>query len=280
MSNGAPVQLPLAPMMRGEVCYVPLRPLVAAMKGTVQEAPDGGYSLTVPGLAQPALLPKKEMSGEAASLRETNLELYLINIDGTGLRRLTYGQSNRGLPSLGSGDSGVVANHGPMNCTSPDGTRRLTYVDQQLKVTVLSGAQAGNTFTEPAGTRRNVQPDARFSADGKFIVFYDAGFTYDARVGLCVADADLQTVNIVRSRTTNGITQPQFLPDGAHILCNQQNRDASSFEGTKDGPGLYLVNCDGTGYRHITPDMYIDQFRLLPDGKRVLFASVGRELRY
>jgi len=335
--NGTPGKLTLMPMQRGNTCYVPLRPLIAALKGTVGEGNTGLLTLTLPGWAQPMALPVKTMTGEAASLRETNSELYVMNIDGTGLRRLTYGLGSRSVPSFSAdgatwveGIGGNIYLHQAANqmpvcllqtkedegkeysianlhlspdgksaeyqalafstesrpfrrtiqadwysinmdgtgkhpiyrageeCVSPDGTRRLqVHGNAPLTVHIEAGPDAGKTITDPSGTKRQLASGASFSADGKFIVFYD----YAA--GLCIADAELTNVRTIIPKQATGFTRLQFTPDSMSILCNQEYNQY----------GLYLVNCDGSGMRLLTPGMHVAEFSILPDGKRILFTA-------
>jgi len=115
-ANGKAVKLPLAPDKIGDVIYVPVRPLVETLGGTlVLDAATTLAKIILPGLAAPLILPFAKMTtqdpnGEQVPMQMTDFRdfqdhLFVMNIDGSGARRLTYTALANHLPSL-SADGG------------------------------------------------------------------------------------------------------------------------------------------------------------------------------
>jgi len=100
--NGAPLAQPRPPLDRNGIWYVPLRPLVEGLGGTLSLDKDMGVliahfidpdtSLTLPMRRQTVPL----------EFFDNDLELWVINIDGTGRRRLTYNEDDDDLPVFAS----------------------------------------------------------------------------------------------------------------------------------------------------------------------------------
>lgn len=105
-ANGTAVKLDLAPFKTGEVIFVPLRPLVAALGGTVK-AEGNGLRVTI-GAASYQLpvqkMTREDAEGTVAVLpneyRDINAQLFVMNPDGTSLRRLTYTVMGNSLPTF------------------------------------------------------------------------------------------------------------------------------------------------------------------------------------
>lgn len=109
--GGTPLTLPKAPFLAGDRMYVPIAPLVKAFNGMVTVNTPAGYATVVlPDRKDPLhfpLIPQelwKETYGCASNA------LYVINLDGSGLRRIVCNAGSIQSPAF-----------------SPDGTR-LVYI--------------------------------------------------------------------------------------------------------------------------------------------------------
>lgn len=95
VSNGKAITLPLAPFMRSQTLYVPLSPLVATLGGTLSSQPKAQtITATFPkgvSLVMPTVTRKQTPAAFASSTADP--DLYLMNLDGTGLQRLTYDET-------------------------------------------------------------------------------------------------------------------------------------------------------------------------------------------
>ncbi|MEP7149179.1 MAG: tetratricopeptide repeat protein [Acidobacteriota bacterium] len=226
-----------------------------------------------------------------ASLRDGNAEIYLMNSDGTDVRRLTNHPAWESHPLF-----------------SPDGTQIAFNADREN--------DSGNTFLmnlDGSGVRRltnwksgdYVVPGG-WSADGTQIVFSSereggddvfvtsaevfhphklAGedrnvkfpsYSPDGRLVLYAAEmgdngGELRTFNVetrvetVLSKTTIADTAPSFSPDGEQIVF--QDRIGSNAE-------ICLIKADGTGLVNLTnnPSRDADP-SFSPDGTKIVFAT-------
>ncbi len=119
MSNGKAVTLPLAPFMRSQVLYVPLSPLVTAWGGTLSNQPAAhtvtasfprGVSLVMPTVTM-------KLSPAAFANSTADPDLYLMNLDGTGLQRLTYDETFDWAVSLSRDQTRLVRYRGALVTT-------------------------------------------------------------------------------------------------------------------------------------------------------------------
>ena len=159
--NGHPITLPMAPVKRKEVIYVPLRPLIQAFGGTVTfrgQAPV--CTVTVPG-ASALRVPIHQMRGTLQAFLDNDTELYAINLDGSGLRRLTYDTGVNGVPAF-----------------SPDGAWCAYTAGGNLYVASMAGGEARCLYT--ATVRADgcsvMAREPAFSGDGALVYFHEQNF--------------------------------------------------------------------------------------------------------
>ena len=208
-----------------------------------------------------------------------NDEIYVINADGTGLRRLTRNAVIDGRP-VWSADGGRIAflswRYGPS-------AKRPT-----ANIYVMNADGSGQR--KLTSTRRRSWGELAWSPEGEKIAFSaPAGHLGAADIFVINADGSgLQNV-------TNTVTTSfdfAWSPDGRQIAYVEVHMPEL-------GSPLYVVNADGTGKRRVTRPLAVDlgipswspDGRALaftrspgwnffpdwsPDGRRILFAS-GRD---
>lgn len=158
--NGVAETLPFAPVERNSVLYLPLQPLVDALGGTVKPTADDKQptvAVTLPGLALPLVLPARATPDSLAALSYSIVSLYLMNSDGSGLRRLTYHSADDGLPVL-----------------SPDGKSwAYTYDDGLFLRASSNAAPVCLSATRAVEGGRVVCTRPYFSKDGAALFFME-----------------------------------------------------------------------------------------------------------
>ena len=194
-------------------------------------------------------------------------DIFKINVDGTGLTRLTT--------TPGYDAEATIAKDGRIVFTSVrDG-------DMDIYSMNLDGADVRRLTNLPG-------PDGGpfFSADGTKIVFRGRHpqpgaeltdyFTLLKKEMWKPSGLDVYVMN----RDGSGLTQvtknvgganwaPFFSPDGKKVIFASNMKDPRG--GNFD---LYLVNVDGSGLEQVTFDSAFDGFPMFsPDGKKLVFAS-------
>ena len=178
-------------------------------------------------------------------------DIFLINPDGGGLRRLTDDPAPDKMPAF-----------------SPDGSRILfgssrdgNYAILQLYVMNGDGSNQRRVYYS-GGT--SINPS--WSPDGREIVF--ANDKEESRTGnfeiFAVAPETAEPERRLTFRRRWDF-YPVFSPDGRHI----------AFVSNSDGNSeIYLMNADGSGLLRLTRDPAEDtQPSWAPDGRRVVFSS-------
>ena len=201
---------------------------------------------------------RPERSGAACRpVGSCNDEIYVINADGTDLRRLTRN---------------AVNDHRPV--WSPDG-RRIAFVRdrdwQTANIYVMNADGSAQRRLTP--TLHRQQPggwvELAWSPDWKKIAFVDSAGHLGA--------ADIFVMNSdgsgLRNLTNTDTTSFDFAwsPDGRRIAY---------LEGSPGGAPLYVVNADGTGKRRLTGPLMVDLGppSWSPDGRTLAFTGRGGDL--
>ena len=188
-----------------------------------------------------------------SSIRSINHDIYLVRLDGTGLRRVTTDRSVDDLPDW-----------------SPDGekiafSRRGIGIPTSIYSVNMDGSELTNltpTITWARG--------AAWSPDGERIAFQGRQNENDPVEILVMNLATGELTRITREgvpRANNNVApaNPRWSPDGARIL----------YETHRGGDwNIYSVNADGTNPVNLTNNPADDRDPAWsPDGSRIAFSS-------
>jgi TolB protein len=154
-------------------------------------------------------------------------QLYLVNVDGSDLRRLTQDPYTNDWHAA----------------WSPDGKH----------IVFASYADFGESrieIIEPSGNNRQVLASDKifgynqptWSPDGKQIAFMESSANArNAMPNLLVMDSDGSNIHPISKLLTPG-TSPSWSPDGNHIAFESSNYDGNKY-------AIYVMNADGTGVK-------------------------------
>ena len=221
-----------------------------------------------------------------------NEEIYVMNPDGTGQRRLTVHAGRDGTPAWSPDGTRIAfyrgVGRGPdlflMNADGTDPTRLTTLAESgpgahnatwspdgkqlafqsfarpDIYVINVDGTGLTNITNHPA---RDIVPD--WSPDGRKIAFSS---NRDGRQEVYVMNADgtdpvRVTVNAKSDTSGRWNLNPNWSPDGNKILF------ASDRDGNQD---IYVMNADGTEWKRLTFDPAEDGSpSWSPDGRQIVF---------
>ena len=187
-----------------------------------------------------------------------DLELYMINVDGSGLKRLTYRAGNDTDPTWSpDGSKLAFESHRPGNRRyyhTPDIYVMVDFNPSQLPLT-------DNAYTDLVPV---------WSPDGTRIAYVSARIswgssTLDQDFDIYVRNADGSGT---RQLTANdhADSRPAWSPDGTRIAY------VSDYDGDED---LYTINTDSTGVKRLTNNGHPDSRPMWsPDGTRIAYVSL------
>lgn len=203
-------------------------------------------------------------------------EIYLMNADGTNLRRLTENVLGDFFPALSPNGKKVVF----------DSTRRRLSTEPRntSDLFLMDPDGADQTFLI-RGT------SATWSPDSKYIAFHASasgtGLPIKTDPGAATSDSDIFVANV--DDLLAGMAQPQNItnspsfidddadwsPDGTKIVFT--SHPASDDPINSVHTEIYTINPDGTGLTQLTFNNYEERApSWSPDGSRIVFiASVG-----
>ncbi len=193
------------------------------------------------------------------SNRDGNSEIYVMNDDGSNIRRLTNNPLSDGRPRW-----------------SPDGKqivfdRRVNLRDTQRWHLFIINADGTNErqLTEPRPNGWDTWPS--FSPDGKSVLFtrYDRINDENRKHCLCLLNLESGAVKEISNRA---VRDAVFTPDGKHITFSGVPRVENA-----DGVNVYVMDADGKNVRGLLPPIPEEtrQERLYasisPNGKQILY---------
>ena len=189
------------------------------------------------------------------SNQDGDFDIYIINVDGTGLFPVTNNQVNDTGPSI-SGNGGKIAYQ------SEQGSDSDIYI-------VNSDGTGRVPLTQ--NTAEDVQPS--ISADGLWIAYVSTDNPFgtnpeeDQEIFIVKADKSIR-----RQLTQNNYqdSSPSISSDGGKIAF--QSHVGAFF-------GIWIVNSDGTVLGHVRTNADEIQPSISSDGLGVAFASNGEETR-
>ena len=202
-----------------------------------------------------------------ASNRETSeniFQVFIMNIDGTRVRRLTHDSNNYFFPRF-----------------SPDGSHILFYsqngVDDEIYLMDITGANLVNLTQSPGNDRL-----PQFSRDGSMIVFM-SDRDGNREIYIMNSNGSHQTRLTYNNSTDHS---PQFSPDGKRVLFYSTTLDLYNFT-NPETYDLYTVGIDGGNLTKLTPDSVYFHFsardnspsvfdaapRFSPDGSKIVFQN-------
>jgi len=175
------------------------------------------------------------------SNRDGNDEIYVMDEDGTGVRRLTNTLASDMQPSW-----------------SPDGTRLAFRSDRERRNGIYLMNSDGTNVTKLADLAGE---DPVWSPNGNRIAFTSGDDIYVVNID---GSAPLNVTN-----NAQGNFGPAWSPDG-NSLAFTSRRDYPTFS-------VYVVNVDGTGIRRVV-EGYSRSPAWSPDGTRIAYAAQGEQL--
>lgn len=169
--------------------------------------------------------------------RDGDAEIYSMNADGTGLKRLTESPGNDLTPSW-----------------SPDGTRIAFGSARAGNYDIYTMNADGSNITRLTFADGNLHPT--WSPDGSKIAFI-SDRTDDEEIFIMNTDGSGQT-----RVTNNTVTDfdPSWSPDGSKIAFSNY-----------DEGGIFVINVDGSGLKRLTIDGAEPGWS--PDGSEITFSS-------
>ena len=213
-----------------------LKLVVLSLAGLALLAGAAGSTAASPAKAQWKLLLTTNRQGDS--------ELYAMNADGTGARRLTRTPGFDGFASW-----------------SPDG-RRILYHSQDRR----AGKIGGVVMNADGSRKRWVSANGSWSPDGRRIVF---STKRDGNDEIYVMKSDGSDQRLVVAIPGSNEFSPEWSPDGRTIAFNTDR------DGNRE---IYAMDTDGRNQRNLTKHPlrdgeYGDRFRWSPDGSKIAFTT-------
>jgi Tol biopolymer transport system component len=246
---------------------------VVAMGGTARQA-DAVF-------AEKVVFVSDRTTGVGGNNPTGDKEIFRMNLDGTGVRQLTFNKVDDFGPILSPDGTRVVyASHG-VQPSNPEGDWEVYAMN----------ASDGKGKKNLSNNRADVEDyDPVFSPGGKRIAYT----TYGKQDSNSEGDPEVYVVNALdgtgnKNLTDNGVEvsgaypvgdfDPDFSPDGKRIAYLSESKQPSNQQGDSE---VYVMNAlDGTGQKNLTDttdsihDIHPD---VSPDGGKVAYTSQGDQI--
>jgi TolB protein len=237
-----------------------------ARRRLTKEAPDGADAS---GSAGPAWSPRRDRiafvgTGDAGDENANHQELYVMDADGTNVKRLTVNDDADASPSW-----------------SPDGrqlvfarAKRIGQEDVESFLYLVNAGGSGERVLrhEPRGKTPVFLTAPAWSPDGKRIAFTRVRFDEEPDAAVYVMDADGKHAR----KLVDEAVEPDWSPDGTRIaLASYRDRVGQTcFHECSPNSELYVVDADGGHLRRLTTSLANEASPTWsPDGKRIAFVS-------
>jgi Tol biopolymer transport system component len=210
-------------------------------------------------------------------------QIYVMNTDGTGLRRVSNGKGRctcayflKGNERVLFSSTHLVGEDPPPPPDRSQGYVWAVYPSYDIFTARLDGSDPSRITDEPG-----YDAEATVSPDGRRVVFTS---TRDGDLDLYTMDPDGR--NVRRLTRTVGYDGGAFFSPDSRMICFRAHRPRSGEETAeyqrllKQGlirPSkleLFVMNADGTGERQVTKNGAANFCPFFtPDGKRLIFSS-------
>ena len=226
--------------------------------------------------------------------RDGSKEVYVVNADGSGQRRLTrdarffatpvwspdgrtiafeggpYGTNGVYVMNADGGGQRRLARDGQTPAWSPDGRTIAFFSGAKIYLMNADGSEH-RTLTGPLGGRKRA---LAWSPDGRKLAFLAQAGCGDFCFSLYVVNSDGSGLRNLTSKLVAGghpgagpASDPAWSPDGQTVAFVRLNASL--------GHPIYVVKADGSGLRNLTPKpvgAYADP-AWSPDGRKIAFVS-------
>lgn len=208
---------------------------------------------TVTGFPLPSL-EWKEQAATMPGVDDATRNVYAINTNGTGLKKLNDQPFDfHSVFMLPDGSKMVFAGH------APDGY-------SQIYSAQLHGSFEPVQLTSSPGHKM----DPMFSADGSKIVFMYANLE-TKKFDVALMNADGSNQNVIPTPADWYIWHPAISPDGTKIAMEMWNAK-------HDVHAVFLMNADGSNLTRVTHFAQDGYPAFSPNGKQIVFSSMSFSL--
>ncbi len=162
----------------------------------------------------------------------------------------------------------LCAIKGLLQDISPDDSRVLCYRGDDKGWTMYLYQRNPEHAITTLAEATTVNPDlmhARFTPDGKSIVYYDQ------QHGVRMMDADLKNPRSLTGTQTTFPEDFQCSPEQTRVFFNLP--DFEPHDRYHSPFGLYRVKTDGTELQQLTHKLHVIEYTFSPDGRQILFTA-------